>query len=74
LLDVSGRSQACRSYIGVNRKLVPLEELTWCGALRSGRQGGGHARRDRSDPDGVRARDSIVDITAKLLSNALSRD
>jgi heat-inducible transcriptional repressor len=75
LLDVSGRSQGVKIYIGGESALVPLDELSMVVAPYEvdGRVVGtlgviGPTRMayERVIP--------IVDITAKLLSNALSRE
>ena len=75
LLDVSGRSQGVQIYIGGESKLVPLEELSMVVAPYEvdgkvvgtlGVIGPTRMAYERVIP--------IVDITAKLLSNALSRD
>jgi heat-inducible transcriptional repressor len=75
LLDISGRAQGVQIYIGGESKLVPLDELSMVVAPYEvdGRVVGtlgviGPTRMayERVIP--------IVDITAKLLSNALSRD
>jgi heat-inducible transcriptional repressor len=75
LLDVSGRAQGVQIYIGGESKLVPLDELSMVVAPYEvdGRVVGtlgviGPTRMayERVIP--------IVDITAKLLSNALSRE
>jgi heat-inducible transcriptional repressor len=75
LLDISGRAQGVQIYIGGESELVPLDELSMVVAPYEvdGRVVGtlgviGPTRMayERVIP--------IVDITAKLLSNALSRD
>ena len=75
LLDVSGRLQGVQIYIGGESKLVPLEELSMVVAPYEvdgkvvgtlGVIGPTRMAYERVIP--------IVDITAKLLSNALSRD
>jgi heat-inducible transcriptional repressor len=75
LLDISGRAQGVQIYIGGESELVPLDELSLVVAPYKvdGRVVGtlgviGPTRMayERVIP--------IVDITAKLLSNALSRD
>jgi len=75
LLDVSGRAQGVQIYIGGDSKLVPLDEMSMVVAPYQvdGRVVGtlgviGPTRMayERVIP--------IVDITAKLLSNALSRE
>jgi len=75
LLDISGRAQGVQIYIGGESKLVPLDELSMVVAPYEvdGRVVGtlgviGPTRMayERVIP--------IVDITAKLLSNALSRE
>ena len=59
LLDVSSRAQGVQIYIGGDSQLVPDgRSLRHHRALRGGRQGGGHAGRDRPDAHGVRARHS----------------
>jgi heat-inducible transcriptional repressor len=75
LLDVSGRAQGVQIYIGGDSRLVPLDEMSLVVAPYQvdGRVVGtlgviGPTRMayERVIP--------IVDITAKLLSNALSRE
>jgi heat-inducible transcriptional repressor len=75
LLDISGRSQGVQIYIGGESKLVPLDELSMVVAPYEvdgqvvgtlGVIGPTRMSYERVIP--------IVDITAKLLSNALSRD
>jgi len=75
LLDVSGRAQGVQIYIGGESKLVPLDELSLVVAPYEvdgkvvgtlGVIGPTRMAYERVIP--------IVDITAKLLSNALSRD
>jgi heat-inducible transcriptional repressor len=75
LLDISGRSQGVQIYIGGESKLVPLDELSMVVAPYEvdgkvvgtlGVIGPTRMAYERVIP--------IVDITAKLLSNALSRD
>jgi heat-inducible transcriptional repressor len=75
LLDISGRSQGVQIYIGGESKLVPLDELSMVVAPYEvdGRVVGtlGVIGPTRMSYERVIP---IVDITAKLLSNALSRD
>jgi heat-inducible transcriptional repressor len=75
LLDISGRAQGVQIYIGGESKLVPLDELSLVVAPYEvdgqvvgtlGVIGPTRMAYERVIP--------IVDITAKLLSNALSRD
>jgi len=75
LLDISGRSQGVQIYIGGESTLVPLDELSMVVAPYEvdGRVVGtlGVIGPTRMSYERVIP---IVDITAKLLSNALSRD
>jgi len=75
LLDISGRAQGVQIYIGGESKLVPLDELSMVVAPYEvdgqvvgtlGVIGPTRMAYERVIP--------IVDITAKLLSNALSRE
>ena len=75
MLDISGRAQGVQIYIGGESKLVPLDELSLVVAPYEvdgqvvgtlGVIGPTRMAYERVIP--------IVDITAKLLSNALSRD
>ena len=75
LLDISGRAQGVQIYIGGESKLVPLDELSLVVAPYEvdgqvvgtlGVIGPTRMAYERVIP--------IVDITAKLLSNALSRE
>jgi heat-inducible transcriptional repressor len=75
LLDISGRAQGVQIYIGGESELVPLDELSMVVAPYEvdgkvvgtlGVIGPTRMAYERVIP--------IVDITAKLLSNALSRD
>ncbi len=75
LLDVTGRSQGVQIYIGGESEMVPLDELSMVVAPYEvdgqvvgtlGVIGPTRMAYERVIP--------IVDITAKLLSNALSRD
>src|SRR5882757_6316554 len=75
LLDISGRSQGVQIYIGGESTLVPLDELSMVVAPYEvdGRVVGtlGVIGPTRMSYERVIP---IVDITARLLSNALSRD
>ncbi len=74
LLDVSSRAQGVQIYIGGDSQLVPMEEVSVITALRGGRQGGGHAGVIGPTRMAYERVIPIVDITARLLSNALSHN
>ena len=60
LLDASCRAQGVQIYIGGESQLMPMDDMTVITApLQRRRRGGRHARRDRADAHGLRARHSV---------------